>query len=154
MYYRIGLDIGVASVGWCAMKTDENGEPTRILQLGSRVFDSAEVPKTGGSLAAERRLARGARRRLRRRVLRLECAKKLFAELGIDIANGTNDINSLRVQALDERISEQDFARVLYMLIKRRGFKSNKRGASKEEGKLLKATAETPVLCVKTTIAQ
>lgn len=142
MYYRIGLDIGVASVGWCAMKTDENGEPTRILQLGSRVFDSAEVPKTGASLAAERRLARGARRRLRRRIFRLECAKKLFEECGIDISNGTKDTNMLRVQALDEQISEQDFARVLYMLIKRRGFKSNKRGASKEEGKLLKATAE------------
>lgn len=143
MYYRIGLDIGIASVGWCALETDNKGEPIRIIDLGSRIFDTAEVPKTGASLAEPRRLARGLRRRLRRRTHRIDCAKNLFLNQNIDITPNGKDVNLLRLQALDERISEQDFARVLLMLIKRRGFKSNRRSEnSKEDGLLLKATSE------------
>ena len=74
---RIGLDIGITSVGWAVMACDEeNGEPLRILGLGSRIFDAAEVQKTGGSLAAERRTARSMRRRLRRKGERLRRLKK------------------------------------------------------------------------------
>ena len=40
--YRIGLDIGIASVGWAAILTDDKGEPEHIIDLGVRVFD---VPK-------------------------------------------------------------------------------------------------------------
>ena len=67
MGYRIGLDLGVGSVGWAVLRTDDNGLPNRIEALGSRVFDKAENPKDGSSLAAKRREARGVRRRLRRR---------------------------------------------------------------------------------------
>ena len=38
-----------------------------LIRCGSRIFDKAEQPKTGDSLAAPRREARSARRRLRRR---------------------------------------------------------------------------------------
>ena len=62
MNYRIGLDIGIASIGWCVLETDANGEPTRIENLGVRIFDAAEHPKDGSSLALPRRQARGLRR--------------------------------------------------------------------------------------------
>lgn len=45
--YRIGLDIGIASVGWAVLENNSQDEPIRILDLGVRVFDVAEVPKTG-----------------------------------------------------------------------------------------------------------
>lgn len=64
--YGIGLDIGIASVGWAAVSLDADGNPNGILDLGVRIFDAAEHPKDGSSLAAPRREARGARRRLRR----------------------------------------------------------------------------------------
>lgn len=59
--YNIGLDIGVASVGWCV--TDMN---SNILKKGnknmwgSRIFEEAKT-------AAERRNFRGTKRRLNRR---------------------------------------------------------------------------------------
>ena len=64
--YGIGLDIGITSVGWTTVALDENDRPYGIIGMGSRIFDAAEQPKTGESLAAPRREARSARRRLRR----------------------------------------------------------------------------------------
>ena len=62
--YGIGLDIGVASVGWAVVGLNSTGEPVGLHRLGVRVFDKAEQPKTGESLAAPRRMARGMRRRI------------------------------------------------------------------------------------------
>lgn len=152
MLYRLGLDIGIKSIGWCIIECDKNGEPIGIVALNSRIFDAAEVPKTGAPLAEPRRLARGLRRRLRRKTARLEGINRLFEENGIGIfdrADGASikpslrNINVLgkRVEALDKIISEEEFARVLYSIARHRGFKSvQKRGAqSEEDGKLLKA---------------
>ena len=55
--YGIGLDIGIASVGWAVVALNENAEPYGLVRCGSRIFDKAEQPKTGDSLAAPRREA-------------------------------------------------------------------------------------------------
>ena len=46
-------------------------EPVGLHRLGVRIFDKDEQPKPGESLAAPRRMARGMRRRLHRKALRL-----------------------------------------------------------------------------------
>lgn len=51
MSYGIGLDIGIGSVGYAVLDLDHEEKPWGIIRLGSRIFDKAEVPKTGGSLA-------------------------------------------------------------------------------------------------------
>ena len=60
--YILGLDIGIASVGWAMVEIDDKENPVRLIDLGVRVFERAEVPKTGDSLAAARRSARSLRR--------------------------------------------------------------------------------------------
>lgn len=45
MDYRIGLDIGIASVGWAVLQNNSDDEPVRIVDLGVRIFDTAEIPK-------------------------------------------------------------------------------------------------------------
>jgi CRISPR/Cas system Type II protein with McrA/HNH and RuvC-like nuclease domain len=54
----IGLDIGIASVGWAVIT------PNRILNLGVRAFDKAETDKEGDSLNLKRRAARLMRHRI------------------------------------------------------------------------------------------
>ena len=149
--YRLGLDVGIKSVGWCVLECDENGEPIQINALNSRIFDAAEQPKTGASLAEPRRNARGLRRRIRRKSFRLERIRKLFIENGIELFETQDDliclkdeyknldIVKLRSDALDKKLTEAEFARVLYSLARHRGFKSNKREGAKDsdEGKLL-----------------
>lgn len=159
MAYRIGLDIGIASVGWAAVEDDIDGNPIRIIDLGSRIFEKAEVPKTGASLAAPRRMARSARRRIRRRRFRKERIKQLFEDVGLisisdleDVFNnGTvlSSVYSLRYEALERALSNEEFARVLLHLSQRRGYKSNSKAeesADKERGKLLEAVESNRVL--------
>ena len=81
--YRIGLDIGITSVGWAVLQNNSQDEPVRITDLGVRIFDVAENPKNGDALAAPRRDARTTRRRLRRRRHRLERIKFLLQENGL-----------------------------------------------------------------------
>ena len=45
--YRIGLDIGITSVGWAVLQNNSQDEPVRITDLGVRIFDVAENPKNG-----------------------------------------------------------------------------------------------------------
>ncbi len=149
--YAIGLDIGVSSVGWAAVALDESEHPCGILDMGSRIFPSAEHPKNGASLALPRREARGARRRLRRHKHRNERIRNLLLSQGIlteaeltHLYDGVlSDIYALRVRALDEEVSAQEFARILIHISQRRGFRSNRKsGVSKEDGELLSAVNE------------
>ena len=149
--YGIGLDIGVTSVGWAVLALDGEEKPRGIIDMGSRIFDAAEHPKTGASLALPRREARSARRSLRRHRHRKERIRELLVSSGLlgrdeldRLFDGQlTDIYALRVKALDEKLSREEFARVLFHLAQRRGFRSNRKNAGdKEEGKLLEAVGE------------
>ena len=134
--YTLGLDIGIASVGWCLL-----GE-NRIIDLGVRAFDKAETAKEGDPLNLTRRMARLARHRLAQRAWRL---KKLTRELKrqglIDNARffqPTNPVTTppwqLRVQGLDRKLEPDEWARVIYHLCKHRGFHWISRAEEKQAG--------------------
>lgn len=147
--YGIGLDIGIASVGWAVVALNENAEPYGLIRCGSRIFDKAEQPKTGDSLAAPRREARSARRRLRRRSLRKADLYELMEKNGLPgkaeieqavQAGHLPDVYALRVQALDGPVTALDFVRILLHLMQRRGFRSNRKADdAQKDGKLLQA---------------
>ena len=151
--YRIGLDIGIASVGWAVLENDSYDEPFRIIDLGVRVFDTAEQPKTGASLALPRREARSARRRIRRRRDRVLRIKKLFdAEGLINIDEfearyekaGLPDVYRLRYEGLDRRLSNDELAQVLLHIAKHRGYKSTSKaadGADSDTGEVKKSVS-------------
>lgn len=149
MKYRIGLDIGIASVGWAVLQTDKDDEACRIVNRGVRVFDPAEAPKNGDSLKALRRELRGVRRVIRRKKSRIKLAKRIIEEdLNIELDKILSDdsiklmknIYSVRYLAIEEKLQKEEFARLLYHLIHRRGYQSNsKKKNSAEEGKVKKA---------------
>lgn len=151
--YRIGLDIGITSVGWAVLENNSQDEPVRILDLGVRIFDAAEVPKTGDPLAAVRRDARTTRRRIRRRKHRLDRIKWLFEEEGlIQVdkfmeryhAPNLPDVYALRYEGLERKLKDEEFAQVLLHIAKHRGFRSTRKSELKEgdNGKVLDATKE------------
>jgi CRISPR-associated endonuclease Csn1 len=121
--YTLGLDIGIASVGWCLL-----GE-NRIIDLGVRAFDKAETAKEGDPLNLTRRMARLARHRLAQRAWRL---KKLTRELKrqglidsqqffVETPAQTSPWQ-LRVAGLERKLESDEWARVIYHLCKHRGF--------------------------------
>ena len=154
--YVLGLDIGIASVGWAMVEIDEEENPIRLIDLGVRVFERAEVPKTGDSLAAVRRLARSVRRLTRRRAHRLLRARRLLKREGVLQAadfdeNGLikslpNTPWQLRAAALDRKLTPLEWSAVLLHLIKHRGYLSQRKNegetADKELGALLKGVAD------------
>lgn len=155
MKYAIGLDVGIASVGYALLELDANDNPCRIIRLGSRVFEKAEMPKTGESLALARREARSMRRRLRRHRHRLERIRNLIVQenilteedLDVLFDGRLSDIYEIRCKGLDTLLSPEEFSRVMIHLAQRRGFRSNRRdGKSDEDGKLLSAVSENAQL--------
>ena len=149
MHYTIGLDIGIASIGWAVINNDKN----RIENLGVRVFKKAETPE-GKSLNEDRRIARGTRVRIRRRKIRMEKIKKLFVKYKLisieelnqlyNLKESDKSVWELRKIALDQKITPQEWARVLTSIAKRRGYKSNRKTEveNEEVGKLTKGTIE------------
>ena len=154
--YILGLDIGIASVGWAMVEIDEEENPIRLIDFGVRIFERAEVPKTGDSLAMARRLARSVRRLTRRRAHRLLRARRLlkregvlqaadFDESGL-IKSLLNTPWQLRAAALDRKLMPLEWSAVLLHLIKHRGYLSQRKNegetADKELGALLKGVAD------------
>lgn len=144
--YALGLDIGITSVGWSVINLSKN----RIEDLGVRIFNAAENPKDGSSLALPRRMARGRRRLLRRKAYRVKRVKRLIVKENIlsqDELNGLFENKNVisvwecRVKALNEKVSREEWAKILINFCKRRGFKSNKKSNNddKEEGIILES---------------
>lgn len=151
MKYTIGLDIGIASVGYAVLALDHEENPWGIIRLGSRIFDVAENPKDGASLALPRREARSVRRRLRRHHHRLDRIKNLLINTELitkdellHLYDGNlSDVYELRVKALDYSVTNAELTRILLHLAQRRGFKSNRKSdaTDKEAGQLLEAVS-------------
>lgn len=151
MTYRLGLDIGANSIGWSCLSLDAAREPIALLDLGVRIFSDGRNPKSGSSLAVERRIPRGMRRRrdryLTRRgqLLNRLCAFGLMpvdAALRTDIARW--DPYPLRQAALHRRLAPFELGRVIFHLHQRRGFKSNRKvdRGNQEAGKIALASAQ------------
>lgn len=152
--YTLGLDIGIASVGWAVLENNIDGEPIKIEHLGVRIFDKAE--ETDGSpLAKHRREARGQRRTIRRKRHRKDRIKQLIQQNGImtrvemsemfEHSQFETSVYELRVQALERALTKQEFVRVLIHLAQRRGYKSNSKSEEakdKENGKVKSAISE------------
>jgi len=139
---RLGLDIGTNSIGWCLIEDD-----TRIVDIGVRIFSDGRDPKSGASLAVDRRDARAMRRRRDRYLGRRSAFLTALVEHGLMPANtdearlvSRRDPYELRGRALDERLEPHEIGRVLFHLNQRRGFKSNRKAERRskpgEEGKI------------------
>lgn len=156
MHYIVGFDIGIASVGWAIIQTDRDGNPLKIIDLGVRIFEKGEQPKSNGKTVSVnyiRRMYRSARRRLWRKAHRKERIKLLLDKVGLitkenleklfSASSFEKDVYTLRAEGLDRKLNNEEWARVLYHLAQRRGYRSSSKAeeANKKNdaGKLLKA---------------
>lgn len=123
MKYRLGLDLGVGSIGSAVIELDNENNAKDIIDAGVRIFEVSEG-------AEERRLKRTARKNLVRTKKRLELlAKKLF-ENGLwpnENPEGTDKLKSkypykIRTDALNEKlVSPYYVGRAVLHIAKHRG---------------------------------
>ena len=157
----LGLDLGISSVGWALMESDNDDDGDKITDLGVRIFMAGQAMEQGkriGPPAQPRREARSSRRTLRRKKARLTKIKKLLRDYNLTGSieslfynKKITDVWELRANALKEKISPEDFSRILIHTAKHRGYISslepNDNDAddkkSKETGEIKKAILKT-----------
>ncbi|MFK0206191.1 type II CRISPR RNA-guided endonuclease Cas9 [Agrobacterium sp. NPDC090283] len=156
----LGLDIGIASIGWSVIEifvnTEDQNSSGRVVAAGVWMFDPPEEKSQMGSkLKTEmRRLFRGQRRVIKRRRQRMNEIRALFAKAGLlpnaeknALAIAHADPWRFRNRGLDHVLTGAEFAIALGHIARHRGFKSTAKGAKKnaadEDGKMLAESART-----------
>ena len=149
----LGLDLGTNSIGWAVVNEAEKAdEQSSIVKLGVRVnpltVDELTNFEKGKSITtnADRTLKRSMRRNLQRYKLRREHLIEILKANGFisddtilsETGNrSTFETYRLRAKAASDEISLEEFARVLLMINKKRGYKSSRRAKNTEEGQLI-----------------
>ena len=153
----LGLDLGTTSIGWALVNEAEaGGEKSSIVKVGVRVnpltVDEQQNFEKGKSITtnADRTLKRSMRRNLQRYKLRRENLIECLRENGIIRSesvltetgnNSTFHTYRIRAKAAESEIPLYDFARVLLMINKKRGYKSSRKANGNEEGQLIDGMA-------------
>jgi len=142
----LGLDLGTTSIGWALVK---EGKDADIIKTGVRIIplssDEIQNFEKGKSITtnADRTLKRSARRGLQRYKLRREhlmnilISNNLISKESIlnEVGNySTFQTYRLRNLAVSEQIKLDEFARILLMLNKKRGYKSSRKSKGEDEG--------------------
>lgn len=144
MKWRGGFDLGTNSLGWSVVELDDDDQPKRIVAAGSRIFSGSAAagrdPKSGASLAVDRRDARAMRRRRDRFKQRQRALLKHLTSDGLFPADPAErkaleglDPFELRARALDEKLPLHHIGRAVFHLNQRRGFKSNRKADRKAD---------------------
>lgn len=147
MAYRLALDIGTTSIGWALFRLSDDCNPIAVIRAGVRIFGDGRNPKDGTSLAVTRRAARGMRRRRDRLLKRKAKLMRALIDFGFfpkeELARKALDgidPYALRAKGLDVALTPAEFARAIFHLNQRRGFKSNRKTDKKDnDGGALKS---------------
>jgi CRISPR-associated endonuclease Csn1 len=138
MKYRLALDLGTNSIGWALLRLSPEGDAIAIAKAGARIFSDGRDSK-GESLAVTRRNARSLRRRRDRLLQRKTRMLQLLTAHGFFPVNEEErralvDLNpfEIRARGLNEKLTPAEFARALFHINQRRGFKSNRKTDKKE----------------------
>jgi CRISPR-associated endonuclease Csn1 len=141
MKYRLALDLGSTSLGWAMVRLNEKDkpEPVAVIKAGVRIFSDGRNPKDGSSLAVTRRDARAMRRRRDRLLKRKARMMHTLVVHGFfpkseDDRKILEQLNpyELRAKGLHEALTGEEFARALFHINQRRGFKSNRKTDKKD----------------------
>lgn len=158
----LGLDLGTTSIGWALVNEAVNsGEESSIVKIGVRVnpltvdekndFEKGKTITTNADRTLKRGMRRNNQRFKQRRKNLVAClirngfitTETLLSECG----NRTLfETHRLRAKAAKEEITLQEFARVLLMINKKRGYKSNRKANSAEDGQAFDGLSVAKVL--------
>lgn len=148
-----GLDLGTTSIGFAVVKEAQNKEEqSEILKLGVRVnpltVDEKSNFEKGRPLTtnADRTLKRSARRNLQRFKLRRKNLIEILIKNGFitkdtpltEIGkNTTHQTLELRAKSAREKVDLEGLAKIFLAINKKRGYKSNRKVKSEDEGQAI-----------------
>lgn len=156
--YRLALDLGTNSIGWCILNLNGEMSPAGLRAAGVRIFADGRNAKDQSSLAMGRRLARQMRRRRDRYLNRRAALLNLLIDLGLMPADAAAakrlerlDPYAVRARGVRERLSPHELGRAIFHLNQRRGFRSNRKtDKDSEAGKIKPAITRLRELMAET----
>lgn len=133
----LGLDLGVGSIGWALVLLDNQGKPLQIIDAGVRAVpltsDQSDgfVKGNGKSVNQDRTEKRSARRGYDRYQLRRYALMDYLKNLNVELDSSLNALSplelwKLRSDAVSEKLSLPEIARVLMHINQKRGYKHSK----------------------------
>jgi CRISPR-associated endonuclease Csn1 len=141
----LGLDLGVASIGWAYIhEADKENEKSEIVDLGVRIIPIDSDNKTkfekgqASTVNQDRTSKRGARRNLDRYQLRRKSLVNVLKQLNMLpdenlIKLKVIELYALRDKALKQELSLTEIGRILLHLNQKRGYKSSRKEDAKTE---------------------
>jgi CRISPR-associated endonuclease Csn1 len=150
----LGLDGGIASVGWALLEVPDDGGEGAVIACGSRCFDAPETDKERTPTNQIRRQKRAMRRVVRRRRQRMADVREILHRHGLLAGAGRDalalgvDPWEMRAAGLERALIGAEFAAALGHIAVHRGFKSNSKrdrgaNAADDSSKMLSAIAAT-----------
>lgn len=126
---RIGLDIGIGSIGWAVISGKQNN--SRIENFGVRIFDSGELENGKSRKSQVRRGFRGARRLIRRRHYRKEWLKAHLTHIGLLDDKALTEYETikdqnvffLKVKGVDNKLTPAELYKCLIHTCNHRGYR-------------------------------
>lgn len=136
----LGLDLGTTSIGWAFVHESENdNETSEIIKTGVRIIpltvnEKDEFSKGNAiSTNLERTQKRGARRNNQRFKQRRNKLLRILIDLGFILneedlkTNSSLELYQNRALSVEQKIEKSDLAKVLFLLNRKRGYKSNRK---------------------------
>lgn len=160
----LGIDIGVASIGWAyILESNSSDEESKIIQTGVRIIplnsDAKQNFTKGISYSPNqiRRQKRTMRRNLQRYRLRRHLLHKLLTQHGLaptPLLFGLSavELYQLRSRALNEQISLPELGRIWYHLNQKRGYRSSRKSditETKKQGDYLQAISQRKAILIE-----
>ena len=126
---RIGLDIGIGSIGWAVITGEQKN--SRIENFGVRVFDSGELENGKSRKSQVRRGFRGVRRLIRRRYFRKELLKAHLQNIGLLNEKVMREyerikdqnVHVLKAKGVSEELSPAELYKCLIHTCNHRGYR-------------------------------
>lgn len=142
----LGLDLGVASVGWALIELDSQLNPARILAMGSRIVNLANKEESnflsgkGETACSQRTMKRTMRKGYERFEMRRDNLLAILAHLGmLDADHKLDNLPPLQLWELrsraatpGQRLTLAELGRVIRHLNKKRGYRHAKSSANEE----------------------
>lgn len=136
---RLGLDLGVSSIGWALV--DDSESQKRIIGMGSRIIpltsdDQTEFTRGNGISKNQKRTQKRTQRKgydryqLRRKALLDALRKKNMLPDADLISLDRNQLWELRSNAVTHKIEPNEIGRVLLHINQKRGYKSSRSDAN------------------------
>jgi len=136
----LGIDLGSESIGWALVRDASQNQPPEIVATGVSIFNSGRNEK-GESLAQDRRMKRGQRRRRARYLWRRDRMMRALIRMNLMPQEKENrkklerslDPYECRAKAAKQEVTAHELGRALFHMNQRRGFLSNRKSEKKAD---------------------